>query len=224
MKSRLYILPVLFILAMLLAGFLRYSGTVDSPLASLSGFATPLYVIFTVVFIIQYRQIGVNFKRFGFGLGFRLSHVGMAVIAVIVLQLSATVVGPILENVFGGERDLSRFSDVQGSLQALFLTLALSWSFAAFGEEIAYRIVLLGGLIKALGNSKGALIVAVVLQAMVFGLVHLYQGPVGVIGASVSGLVFGTVTVLARGAIWPAALAHGINNSIGLFSIYMGQS
>ena len=63
---------------------------------------------------------------------------------------------------------------------------------------------------------------AVVLQALIFGLVHLYQGPAGVAGTTLSGIAFGTITVMARGAIWPAALAHGINNTIGLLTIYHG--
>lgn len=205
-----------------MVGLLRYSGSTESALAPLSGFATPLYVILTVVVIIAYSHFGENFKGLGFGLGFRSSYILLALAAVAALQLNGAFISPLLESAFGYGRDVSRFSGVEGSLQGLLLTLALSWSFAAFGEEIAYRIVLLGGLILALGTGKAALIVAVLLQAVVFGLVHFYQGPVGVIGASISGLVFGTVTVLAKGAIWPAALAHGMNNSIGLVNIYQG--
>lgn len=67
-----------------------------------------------------------------------------------------------------------------------------------------------------------AIAAAVLLQAIIFGLVHLYQGPAGVAGATLSGLVYGTITVMARGAIWPAAMAHGFNNTIGLVMIYSG--
>lgn len=223
MKSRPAYLPWLLALSMLLVGYLRHAGTTDSILTPFSGLATPFYVILTVVFILAYRRFGENFKGLGFGGGFRFSHLALAVAAVLVLQLTARLVSPALEEVFGGGRDLSRFSGVEGSMQALLLTLALSWSFAAFGEEIAYRIVLLGGLLLTLGNSRSAVLVAVLLQAVVFGLVHYYQGPAGVAGATISGVVFGVVTVMARGSIWPAALAHGINNSIGLISIYQGQ-
>ena len=42
-------------------------------------------------------------------------------------------------------------------------------------------------------------------------------------GFILSGLVFGLVTILGRWSIWPAALAHGINNTIGIVALYHGQ-
>ena len=35
------------------------------------------------------------------------------------------------------------------------------------------------------------------------------------------GLVFGSLTLAVRGSIWPAALAHVSNNSIGIVSLYV---
>jgi membrane protease YdiL (CAAX protease family) len=49
---------------------------------------------------------------------------------------------------------------------------------------------------------------------------HIYQGPAGVVGAGVSGLVLGSLVLAARGSIWPAVLAHGSRNSIGLILLY----
>lgn len=63
---------------------------------------------------------------------------------------------------------------------------------------------------------------ALLLQAAIFGLIHAYQGPAGIAGATTSGLVFGALTLAARGSIWPAALAHGVNHAIGLIQIYQG--
>lgn len=57
---------------------------------------------------------------------------------------------------------------------------------------------------------------------MTIWLVRAYQGPAGVAGAAVNGLVFGAVTLAARWSIWPAALAHGINNSFGIWALYHG--
>jgi membrane protease YdiL (CAAX protease family) len=57
----------------------------------------------------------------------------------------------------------------------------------------------------ALGDTRAALIGALLLQAVLFGLVHAYQGPAGVVGATVSGLVFGAVTLAGRWSIWRMA-------------------
>ncbi len=128
---------------------------------------------------------------------------------------------PLLATRLGAARDLTRFDGSAGSLAELGLLLAFSWAFAAFGEEIAFRIVLMRSLTIAFGESRTAAGTALILQAMVFGLVHMYQGPVGMVGTSVSGLVFGSLVLAARGSIWPAVLAHGSRNSINLLLLYL---
>jgi membrane protease YdiL (CAAX protease family) len=73
---------------------------------------------------------------------------------------------------------------------------------------------------RALASVPHISLIALALQSIVFGLVHMYQGPVGIIGAGVAGLIFGALVLAARGSIWPAVLAHGISNSISLIQLY----
>jgi hypothetical protein len=100
--------------------------------------------------------------------------------------------------------------------------LVTNWTFAAFGEEFAYRILLMRAIAYVLGDTRFALVCAVLLQAVIFGLVHAYQGTAGIAGSAISGVVFGAVTVAARWSIWPAALAHGGNNTFGIVALYLG--
>jgi membrane protease YdiL (CAAX protease family) len=127
---------------------------------------------------------------------------------------------PVIEELLGGTRNLERFSDVKGSAASLAALLALSWTFAAFGEELTYRIVLMRAISFVLGDSRSGHIVALLLQAVMFGLVHAYQGSAGIVGSTVSGLIFGAVTIAGRRSIWPAALAHGVNNTFGILELY----
>lgn len=207
---------------LLFMGALRYSSVHDTALTPLSGLATPGYVVVTIFFALALQRAGVSLNRFGFGGGIRGRHLLLALAAFAALRLSAMFVSPWIESMLGGERDLARFSDVQGSLPALLSLLALNWTFAAFGEEIAYRIVLMRGLAHAFGDTPGALTLALLVQAAIFGLVHAYQGPAGILGSAVSALIFGAITLAARWSIWPAALAHGANNTIGIFELYRG--
>ena len=62
-----------------------------------------------------------------------------------------------------------------------------------------------------------------VIQAVVFGLVHAYQGPAGVLGTAINGLIYGGITLAARGSIWPAAIAHGSSNSIGIMELFLAD-
>ncbi len=101
--------------------------------------------------------------------------------------------------------------------------LITNWTLAAFGEEFAYRILLMRGLSYIFGDSRKAQISALLLQSVMFGLIHSYQGSTGIVGTTFSGFVFGTVTLISRWSIWPAALAHGTNNTIGIISLYLGE-
>jgi membrane protease YdiL (CAAX protease family) len=73
---------------------------------------------------------------------------------------------------------------------------------AGVGEELAYRGYAIGALSPLLGPAGAA-----VLTSAVFGVVHGYQGPLGVIRAGLMGgaLAWG---FLASGSLWPAIVAH----------------
>jgi uncharacterized protein len=146
----------------------------------------------------------------------------LVISAIAVLRVFDIVLNPLIEELFGSARNLERFAGVEGSSTALVVLLLRNWTLAAFGEEFAYRIVLMRGISFALGDSRSGQILAVLLQAVMFGLIHSYQGPTGIVGSTMSGLVFGAVTILGRWSIWPAAIAHGTNNTIGILALYQG--
>ena len=93
---------------------------------------------------------------------------------------------------------------------------------AAFGEEFAYRGYLLRRTIDALGGSTRAAYLAVLLCGALFGIGHFYQGPVGMIDSTVSGLVFGTLYVKSDGNLWPSTLVHGLTDTLALTLIATG--
>jgi membrane protease YdiL (CAAX protease family) len=221
MRSRVVWLTVGLGVGLLFMGVLRYSATHPGVLTPLAGFATPGYVLMSVVYTVLLMRAGVPFNRLGFGVRPGARQIGLALAAIAVLRLFDIVLDPILEDLLGG-RNLERFSDVKDSPGSLAALLAFSWTFAAFGEELTYRIVLMRSISFVLGDSRNGHITALVLQAVMFGLIHAYQGPAGMVGSTVSGLVFGAVTIAGRRSIWPAALAHGANNTFGILELYHG--
>jgi len=192
----------------------------DDPPA-VAAYATLIYIGLTVFSAILLIRAGVPIRRLGFTMAVPpWKVVALALLGVAVLQLGGALLTPVWEHAFGSGRDLTRFSDVVDSPGALAQLLLLNWTVAAFGEELAFRIVLMRGIAYALGDGRKALAIALVLQAIVFGLVHSYQGPAGIAGSAFSGLVFGGLTLAARWSIWPAAIAHGLNNTIGIMEVY----
>ena len=63
---------------------------------------------------------------------------------------------------------------------------------------------------------------AVVGQAMIFGVVHAVQSPVGMLKVGLIGLVFGLAYLVTGRNLWPLILAHGLIDSLDMFSHYSG--
>ena len=212
----------LFAAGLLASGALRFLNLSAEDPSALTGYATEIYVGLTILAAVLLRRSGVPMNRLGFGFAFEpLRFLFLAAIGVGLIQILGLLLEPLWEQIFGGARDLDRFSGVSGSSVELAKLLALSWILAAFGEELAFRIVLMRGIAFALGDSRLAFGVALIAQAVVFGVVHAYQGPAGMLGASINGLIYGGLTLAARGSIWPAALAHGSSNTIGIMGLYL---
>jgi len=211
----------LFGAGLVASGLLRYFHLRDEDPSALTGYATIIYVGLTILAAVLLRRSEVPMRRLGFGLAFKPARfLLLAAVGVGLIQLAGLMLEPFWESVFGDSRDLARFSDVAGTPVELLKLMALNWTIAAFGEELAFRIVLMRGVAFALGDSRKAFGVALIVQAVVFGLVHIYQGPAGIFGAAINGLIFGGLTLAARGSIWPAAIAHGSSNSIGIMQLY----
>ena len=223
MRKHIAWLVVGLSLGLLFMGALRRAAEHPNALTPLSGYATLGYVLITVVFTILLVRAGLPLNQFGFGVRPDLRQIMLAIAAIATLRVFAVALNPLIEEFLGGPRNLERFSDVEGSAASLVALLITNWTLAAFGEEFAYRIVLMRGISFALGDSRAGKISALVLQAVMFGLIHAYQGPTGIAGSIISGLVFGAVTIAGRWSIWPAAFTHGINNTIGIIARYHGQ-
>lgn len=84
--------------------------------------------------------------------------------------------------------------------KALFVGVSLS---AGVGEEVVFR----GFLVPALAAATGYGWLAVALAAAVFGVVHAYQNPAGVVRAGLLGVLL-TVPLLATESLVPSMLAH----------------
>jgi membrane protease YdiL (CAAX protease family) len=97
---------------------------------------------------------------------------------------------------------LARLIPVTRREKGVFVLLSLS---AGLGEELAYR----GFLVPVLSPLLGGAWPAAVLASAVFGLLHAYQGWIGVFRTGILGFILALSMVLS-GTLWPAILAHAI--------------
>jgi hypothetical protein len=103
-------------------------------------------------------------------------------------------------------------------LRALWLGPVV-WIGVAGFEELS-RVFLLDRLWK-LWPSPGARAATVVLSAVVWGFVHIYQGVSNVVGVSLLGLLLGAV-YLRFGRVWPLIISHALFDSVQIVAAVAG--
>ncbi len=111
---------------------------------------------------------------------------------------------------------------ITGNVGMALLGLVVVWTFAAFGEEIAYRGYLTLRAAEAGGSSQRAWWLATLLVSILFGLAHYYKGVTGMIDSSVAGLILGTAYLLSGRNLWAAILAHGFIDSFAVVTLFCG--
>jgi membrane protease YdiL (CAAX protease family) len=135
-----------------------------------------------------------------------------------VFQLSVTM--PIANHLSGKEQDLSAFKDLQGNAGLLVGFVALSWTLAAVGEELAYRGYLQTRMTQLFSSRRVGLIFAVLASSLLFGIAHSEQGVVGVAIVTIDAIAFSVVRYRYR-TLWASVLAHGFNNTIGFVAFFL---
>ncbi len=101
--------------------------------------------------------------------------------------------------------------------------LALNCVLAAFGEEMVWRGYALPRAAQFYGSGARAWIVALVIVNLGFGFAHFYQGPSGVIQATVAGIFLGMLYLATGRNLVAPIVAHGIGNSVDFTVMYLGR-
>jgi membrane protease YdiL (CAAX protease family) len=111
---------------------------------------------------------------------------------------------------------------IKGDIGTALLYLGVVWTFAAFGEEIAYRGYLVNRAADAGGRTTMAWWVAVVVVSILFGYGHFYKGPSGIVDSGVAGLILGAAYLVSGRNLWTTVLAHGFIDTFGVVCLYFG--
>lgn len=98
--------------------------------------------------------------------------------------------------------------------------IVVVWIGAALGEELVMRGFLLNRLSDLFGHDRLGWIAAIVIQALIFGSLHAYQGWHGVIATSVIGAVMAVIYLACGRRLLPIVIGHGIMNTIILLVLY----
>lgn len=129
--------------------------------------------------------------------------------------LASVAIGALASKAFGAKKNTTIVvGDVQPLMPRNGAEIAHSLLFAAnagFSEELFFRLLLPLLIAIVVGNALAAFLAA----AAIFGLVHIYQGWIGVVATTILGLLLSAL-YLGTGSIWIAIVAHALLDVINL--------
>lgn len=143
-------------------------------------------------------------------------------VGIVFQALSLYVVEPFLGKLTGNIPDVSVFRPLVGNVPQLFFFLGVSWTFAAFGEEMIYRGYFMHRFADLFYRSNTGFIIGVILSNLLFGFGHMYQGLSGMIITGLTGLLFAGLFFATNRNLWAAILAHGIYDTVGFLMLFLG--
>lgn len=97
--------------------------------------------------------------------------------------------------------------------------VGVAWFSAGFGEEVLYRGFLMDRL-ERLPGLRGRPWLVLVIQALLFGLPHAYQGMGGMVVTAMVGLLLGWIRNRNGGNLWAAIFAHAAVDTVMMSLAY----
>jgi CAAX protease family protein len=133
------------------------------------------------------------------------------------------VTQPLLARWLGRQPDLDFFRMLTGNLKVTLLFIALSWTLAAFGEELFWRGYLMNRVADLGRRMRGAWAVSLVIVSSVFGLAHGYQGLTGWIEEGLAGFFLGLMYLRTGRNLSVPIVAHGVSDTIDMVLMFFGK-
>jgi uncharacterized protein len=137
--------------------------------------------------------------------------------------LGLYAVEPLIARMTSGEiPDVSMFRFLIHNPEGLAFYLALSWTLAAFMEEMVFRGYLMARVAELWRVSERGWIIAALITSVLFGAIHMYQGLSGMIATGLTGFVFAGAYLATGRNLWVSILAHGFMDTAGFVMMYYG--
>lgn len=157
--------------------------------------------------ILVYNEYG-TLKPMGFERKRLLSTILWASGLYISILLIGIYFKPVLEEFFNQKTGYSSYGTLKGNFVSVSNLWAKAMVSAAFGQEVFYRGYLFLILLKLIGEKPISKIIAILVTAIFFGVVHNNQGVVGIINITVVGALFGIVYLVSLKNLLATILAH----------------
>jgi CAAX protease family protein len=151
----------------------------------------------------------------------RIVQIALAAAALRIV-LGEFLIDPLTEHFWPAAAAPAGVDEIRGNIKVALFWLLIVWTFAAFGEEIAYRGYLLTRAADLGKRSAAAYLIGMVFVSILFGYGHYYKGPSGIVDSGIAGLILGAAYLLSGRNLWASILAHGFIDTFGLILVFLG--
>lgn len=169
----------------------------------------------------KWSDFGITFQPFS---AKKAGSVFLKSLLVFILAIIAFALGSIIVAPFTGipeSADMSNYAYLQDNIPMLILTLLGVYIVSSFGEEVIYRAFLINRISEMGISDRWKNTIAVILSAVIFGLIHYEWGPMGMVQTTFMGLVLGYFYIRYKRNIWILVLAHAYMDTILMVQMYM---
>jgi membrane protease YdiL (CAAX protease family) len=183
---------------------------------------TPYLLLFGLISLrvrkLRWRDIGL--KRFR---NWKIT-VGLGVAAGLLFEgFELFVSQPLLMKLLRTPPHFEDFRSLTGNLKLTLISLVLTWTLAAFGEEMVYRGYLMNRVADLMNRTRVAWIISLIVVHVGFGIAHGYQGIVGVIDEGLQGMLLGLLYLRTERNLSVPIIAHGIADTCDVVLIFLGK-
>ena len=130
---------------------------------------------------------------------------------------------PLLTRAFHRPPDLSAVSGLHSNIGMLAVGELLTWTLAAFGEELVWRAYLLNRVADVLGQTGLAWAISAALNSVAFGVAHFDQGVTGIAENVIDGALLCCLYFAGGRNLWLPIVAHGITDTLDLVLLFSGH-
>jgi hypothetical protein len=166
----------------------------------------------------NWRSIGLSLYR---SWGYTLALGALLGIGNECLELFVTQ--PLLVRLFHRWPDLSDLRPLVGNRNLLGLALLLTWTLAAFGEELVYRGYLMNRVADLFGRNRTAWKISLIFTSALFGFGHFDQGAIGQIENVIGGFLLGVFYLVCGRKLAVPIVAHGVQDTVDVLLIFLGK-
>ena len=186
---------------------------------------TMLFLVWSSIKLRRERlsDYGITFGRMSMKEGLRT--LGRSLLVCVIAGAAYVLGTMIMMNISGAPEtaDMSNYDYLRNNFFMFLLTLTGVYIVSSFGEEVIYRAFLINRFRELGLDGTPGRILAVILAAVIFGLVHYEWGLTGIVSTGLMGLVMGLFYLKYNKNIWILVLAHAYLDTILLVPLFLGS-